>query len=218
VAHALKVLPSRSAAAMQASRTAFVAVITRRSVLLVGVSVLFRPDTLVKLGQLIRHVNTTCTVKVRTCYMRTMPKSGPAYPVDDEWREALAIRLRELGWTHDDLAKRVSEIRGEPIVRSAISHLVKRGIQSTLVPDIEKAIGWDSGRRGRSTRFAHGTASGSRDGQVSIGVMRDLFASQDLLDLLTNFLKLNPANRALVVERVRALLDVQQIGSPKAPK
>jgi hypothetical protein len=143
-----------------------------------------------------------------------MPKSGPAYPIDDEWREALAIRLRELKWTHDDLAKRVSGIREsrgeEGIARSAISHLVKRGIQSTLVPDVEAAIGWDTDRRNRrSPKLALGTGGGARDGRVSIEVMRDLFASQELLDLVASLLRLNPDNRALVVERVNALLDVQ---------
>lgn len=132
------------------------------------------------------------------------PKAGPAYPIDDEWREALTIRIRELGWTHDDLADKVGVSRG------AISHLIKRGIQSSLVPKIERAVGWDPDRRHRARPLARGTGGASVVGQVSVEVMRDLLGSPQQIELVTNFQQLNAGNQSNVLERVRVLLEVQQ--------
>jgi hypothetical protein len=138
-----------------------------------------------------------------------MPKSGPAHPIDEEWKAALAIRLRELGWTHQELADKVGVTRG------AISHVVKRGIQSSLVPEIEKAIGWDTERRHRSPRVAQGTARPSREGQVSIEVMREFLGSPQQIELVTSYQQLDSSNQASVLERVRVLLEVQQRDSGK---
>ena len=136
-----------------------------------------------------------------------MPKAGPAHPVDDEWREALAIRLRELEWTHDDLATKIGVTRG------AISHVIKRGVQSSLVPAIERAVGWDPDRRSRTSgRVALGTARPvpAQEGQISIEVMRELLGTPAQIELLTGFQQLNASNQASVLERVRVLLEVQQ--------
>lgn len=135
-----------------------------------------------------------------------MPKAGPAHPIDDEWREALAIRLRELGWTHDDLATKVGVTRG------AISHVIKRGIQSSLLPAIERAVGWDPDRHSRApVRIALGTSRPPvvPEGQISVEVMRQLLGSTAQIELVTSFQKLNQSNQASVLERVRVLLEVQ---------
>jgi hypothetical protein len=155
------------------------------------------------------------------CKLLAMPKTGPAgpaWPMDDELREAFASRLRELGWTHDDFAKRVSELRGEAVTRSAISHTLKRGIQSALIPDMMRAVGLDPTRRGRGhLRMAHGTGGASSDGHVSVDVVRDFLSSPDQIELVTKYQKLDVGNRANVLERVRVLLEVQERDRKKSP-
>jgi len=61
---------------------------------------------------------------------------GPAYPVTPEWQQAVRDRLVEMGWNQSDLAR---AINGNSAM---VSHLLKHGMQSALVPLIHKALGW----------------------------------------------------------------------------
>lgn len=152
---------------------------------------------------------------------------GPAWPIDDELRHALKKRMKELGWGHEEFAAKVSEIRksrGEKkIGRTAISHVLNRAVQSGLIPDMERAVGWDPNRRFRgNSGLAKGTSRGDRntDGdrdtggtggaQVNVDVVSDFLRSPDQIELVTGYQRLNVGNRASVLERVRVLLEVQE--------
>jgi hypothetical protein len=139
---------------------------------------------------------------------------GPAWPIDEELRHAFQLRLKELGWGHEEFAARVSEIRrarGEKgITRTAISHVLNRAVQSGMIPDMERAVGWDPNRRFRgNSTLAQGTSGGAGGAQVDVDVVRDFLQSPDQIELVTGYQRLNVGNRASVLERVRVLLEVQ---------
>jgi hypothetical protein len=144
-----------------------------------------------------------------------VPKNGPPFQITAEWKEALAIRMRELGWTHQDLADKVE------VTRPAISHLIKRAKESSLLPDIEKAVGWERGPAG-GARLALGSRSISRG---DVERLRNIVGSPDRLDLLWElvrglspdqaellwyFQRLSPENRARVLERARLLWEDEE--------
>jgi hypothetical protein len=138
---------------------------------------------------------------------------GPAWPIDEELRHAFQVRLKELGWGHEEFAKKVSEIRkarGEKgITRTAISHVLNRAVQSGMIPDMERAVGWDPNRRFRGNpALARGT--GGAGAQVDVDVVRDFLQSPDQIELVTSYQRLDVGNRASVLERVRVLLEVQE--------
>lgn len=67
-----------------------------------------------------------------------MPRKGTAYPIDDEWRRRVEQRMAELAIpSRAELARRVK------CSRAAITELFdEEQRQSTLVPDVHKALGW----------------------------------------------------------------------------
>jgi hypothetical protein len=139
---------------------------------------------------------------------------GPAWRIDDELRHAFQLRLKELGWGHKELAEKVSAIRkarGEGgITRTAISHVLNRAVQSGMIPDMERAVGWDPNRRFRgNSALAQGTSGGASGAQVDVDVVRDFLQSPDQIELVTGYQRLDVGNRASVLERVRVLLEVQ---------
>ena len=145
---------------------------------------------------------------------------GPAWPIDEELRHAFQVRLKELGWGHEEFAAKVSEIRkarGEKgITRTAISHVLNRAVQSGMIPDMERAVGWDPNRRFRgNSTLAQGTSGGAGGAQVDVDVVRDFLQSPDQIELVTGYQRLNVGNRASVLERVRVLLEVQAQERPK---
>lgn len=153
-----------------------------------------------------------------------MPKTGktgpvgPAWPIDDELRRAFDIRLKELRWGHNELAQKVNEIRRsrgeESVTRGAITHVLNRAVQSGLIPDMERAVGWDPDRRFRGpATMASGTSGGpgrEPGAQVSVNVVSEFLRSPDQIELVTGYQRLDSDNRASVLERVRVLLEVQE--------
>jgi hypothetical protein len=66
-----------------------------------------------------------------------MPTEGRAYPITPEWKEWVRERLDELGINQSELGRRISK------GRSVISEMLgEDSVQSPLVPDVHKALGW----------------------------------------------------------------------------
>lgn len=66
-----------------------------------------------------------------------MARRSPAYPITAEWRANVRKRLRELEMTERQLADRVR------CAQSTISEaLSAAAVQSSLVPDIHRVLGW----------------------------------------------------------------------------
>lgn len=71
-----------------------------------------------------------------------MPRPGPAYPITKEWKGWVRDRIEEL--------KRRGEIRSQNdlaakagIAKSSLSEaLSEESVQSTVMPDIHRALGW----------------------------------------------------------------------------
>ncbi len=133
-----------------------------------------------------------------------MPKSGPAYPITEEFKKRLPKRLKELGWNYTDLAEKLG------VTRSAISHLMRHGTSSGLVPEIMEAVGW-SDDEWKETREqlarpagAEPLASKARESSESAEVEAD--AIGELVgELVGSFLALSSENRSRVLERIRVL-------------
>lgn len=67
-----------------------------------------------------------------------MPRKGQAYPVDDEWRARVRQRLTEKGLRLSDLARETK------MPRSTLSELLDgKRRQTTYLPEIHDALGWD---------------------------------------------------------------------------
>jgi hypothetical protein len=66
-----------------------------------------------------------------------MARRGPAYPITDEWKSSVRLRLKEISMTEKQLASRIG------CAQSTISEtLSPASMQSSLVPDIHKVLGW----------------------------------------------------------------------------
>jgi transcriptional regulator with XRE-family HTH domain len=128
------------------------------------------------------------------CYMLVdVPKggtSGQRHATDEEWKEALKLRLEVLGWSDAELARRLGVTPG------AITHLFKKAVTSTLRPRIEKLTGWPDVPTDPPSRFASGT--------------RRKLAPADpgqLAELISLYQALNSDNRVRLIERAQALRD-----------
>jgi hypothetical protein len=64
-------------------------------------------------------------------------KLGPAYPVTPEWRERVLSRIAELGRNQSWLAREVG------CAPATITNILRDNVQSRLVPDIHRALGWE---------------------------------------------------------------------------
>jgi transcriptional regulator with XRE-family HTH domain len=66
-----------------------------------------------------------------------MPRKGPAYPISPQWRERVLLQLEHLGISQNELARRAK------ISKAAMSEAMKNSaIQTTVMPEIHKALGW----------------------------------------------------------------------------
>jgi lambda repressor-like predicted transcriptional regulator len=66
-----------------------------------------------------------------------MPRPGQAFPITDEWREAVTAEMRRQGIGRSELARRAS------LGRSTVSDILNgRTKQSPVLPDIHVALGW----------------------------------------------------------------------------
>jgi hypothetical protein len=66
-----------------------------------------------------------------------MPSEGPAYPITPDWKLWVKERLDELGINQSELGRRIGK------GRSVISEMLgETSVQSPLVPDVHKALGW----------------------------------------------------------------------------
>jgi len=63
--------------------------------------------------------------------------TGAAYPISDEWRARVKIRLEELEMSQAELARRVG------CTPAAITNVLRDNKQSSLVPKIHRVLGWD---------------------------------------------------------------------------
>jgi lambda repressor-like predicted transcriptional regulator len=66
-----------------------------------------------------------------------MPRKGPAYPISRQWQEDVLARIDELGISQNELARRAK------ISKASLSEALADGaIQSTVMPEIHRALGW----------------------------------------------------------------------------
>ena len=66
-----------------------------------------------------------------------MPRKGPAYPILPGWRDAVLARIDELEISQNQLA------RDAGISKSSLSEaLDEAAVQTTVMPQIHKALGW----------------------------------------------------------------------------
>lgn len=71
-----------------------------------------------------------------------MPRSGPAYPITKEWQGWVRSRIEEMKKTgelrsQNELAERAG------ISKASLSEALTEGaVQSTVMPQIHKALGW----------------------------------------------------------------------------
>lgn len=120
--------------------------------------------------------------------------------MDDSWKEALDTRLRELKWTRSDLADKIG------VTRAAISHIFRRGEQSSLVPEIEKAVGWHRSPDQAPHRLAEGTKGAPAP--IDANLLREVFSPQ-AIELILYFRRLNAENKSRILERARVLCEEQ---------
>lgn len=62
---------------------------------------------------------------------------GSAYPITEEWRVKVKLRLAELQMSQAELARRVG------CTGAAITNVLRDNQQSSLIPAIHMALGWD---------------------------------------------------------------------------
>lgn len=68
-----------------------------------------------------------------------MPRKGPAYPILPGWRDAVLNRISELEISQNQLA------RDAKISKASLSEALAIGaVQTTVMPQIHKALGWPS--------------------------------------------------------------------------
>ena len=66
-----------------------------------------------------------------------MPRKGPAYAISKEWRALVLTRIKEMNISQNELARRAK------ISKAAISEaLDEESIQTTVMPQIHRALGW----------------------------------------------------------------------------
>jgi hypothetical protein len=66
-----------------------------------------------------------------------MPRKGPAYPILPGWRKAVLDRIEEMDISQNQLA------RDAKISKASLSEALAEGaVQTTVMPEIHKALGW----------------------------------------------------------------------------
>lgn len=72
-----------------------------------------------------------------TYYDSPVPRKGPAYPIDNEWRQRVEAAIDSMRISHAEFARQAK------ISKASLSEaLSSSSKQSTLVPAIHKALGW----------------------------------------------------------------------------
>lgn len=72
-----------------------------------------------------------------------MPRKGPAYPTSPEWKDAVSVAIRDM--RDDDGRKftRASFARYAKIKKNSLQDaLADDGVQTPMMPDINRALGW----------------------------------------------------------------------------
>jgi transcriptional regulator with XRE-family HTH domain len=66
-----------------------------------------------------------------------VPKKGHQYPIDDDWKQRVRDRMKELEITQNELARQAK------ISKASLSAaLATASLQSAYVPEIHRALGW----------------------------------------------------------------------------
>lgn len=138
-----------------------------------------------------------------------MPKRGAAHPVTPEWQEAVKLRLQNGHKSYTWLASQVG------VTRAAITHLLTKAAQSSLVP-LEKALKLkpkDERTFYERTQEAAPTLFPTHDELVrQIGdTLEKVFGPPDARELMATFMDLRkPEHRQRVIGFVRALWETEQ--------
>jgi lambda repressor-like predicted transcriptional regulator len=71
-----------------------------------------------------------------------MPRKGPAYPITEDWQDWVRARIKELKKAGEARSQNeIAEMAG--IAKSSLSEaLSKSAVQTTVMPEIHKALGW----------------------------------------------------------------------------
>lgn len=78
-----------------------------------------------------------------------MPKKGPAYPITPEWRRQVRQAIDALikDEAHDEISSDATFATSAGIVKSSLSEALKAtSVQSTVMPQINSALGWPKPR------------------------------------------------------------------------
>lgn len=77
-----------------------------------------------------------------------MPKEGPAYPITDEWRRQVGEAIQDLiDDPNSEITSKATFATSAGIAKSSLTAALKDdSIQSTVMPDINAALGWPAPR------------------------------------------------------------------------
>lgn len=150
------------------------------------------------------------------------PKEGAAWPTPKRWKDAVKLRLEELGWNQSDLAREVTKyVETTP---AAISYLFAKAKQSSLVPYIEKVIGWKQ-RDGVDWDSDEAVTLSEADLElpgfntgIAIGriAMKAALGTPEGEELLRSFNELDEPYRAQLLTEARYLVGLQRIEQQRA--
>ena len=136
---------------------------------------------------------------------------GPRFPTNEEWKEAIKLRLEEIGWSYSELARQLG------VTPAAITHLFAKATSSTLRPRIEDLLGWPEHGPHAPGQFPAGTArTAATEPTDPKATARNNVASGQLAELISYFQALNPENKVRVIERAHTLWEGEG-GPPDSP-
>lgn len=118
-----------------------------------------------------------------------MPRTGPAWPITPEWRRDVRLAIDAM---RDERGKPISDAafaRLAKISKASLSEALDDGsTQTTVMPDIHKALGWDPPR---------------------------LVLAQETLELLTQWDNMGEFERGQLLERARQSADRVRSRGPR---
>lgn len=125
-----------------------------------------------------------------------------------EWQDAVKLRLQNGRKSYTWLAGEVG------VTRAAITHLLSKSVQSSLVPEVEKALGLKRDERTLAERLHEDTGAAPVHGELVRGIgdtIDRLLGPADARELMATFAELKrPENRQRVIGFVRALWETEQ--------
>lgn len=140
-----------------------------------------------------------------------MPRGGAIgerFITDEEWKEAVKLRLEFLQWSNVELARRLG------VTPSAITNLFKKSRTSTLKPKIEELIGFPdrSAMPSPPSQFATGSRRPRAPEPEPLpeplpAANREEMASEQLAELILHFSALDGEGRVRLIERAHTLRD-----------